>query len=151
MDETFYKFVIDTNSYSGNFERELCGYVTGHWDNETHGGEQAKIFDEEVGDDNIFEDDIKYQMLDHDGCGYSAPQEIVHTPEKYGVEHLYSSVAICFERKPTEEQINLMKERSYKFEKEGMIFGRPVGLKILGFRLITKVIEETEEEISLGV
>lgn len=25
-----YGFIIDTDSYSGNFERELCAYVTGH-------------------------------------------------------------------------------------------------------------------------
>lgn len=40
--------VIHTNSYSGNFEREMAGYVAGIWDGETHGGNQARIFDDET-------------------------------------------------------------------------------------------------------
>ena len=50
-----YKVIIDTDSYAGNFERELCAYVTGHWDGETHGGDQVKVFKDEVGEPNPFE------------------------------------------------------------------------------------------------
>ncbi len=39
---TIYILVIDTNSYSGNFERQLAGYCTGVWDRErAHGDAEA--------------------------------------------------------------------------------------------------------------
>lgn len=43
-----YIVVIHTNSYSGNFEREMAGYIAGIWDGSTHGGKQANIFAEET-------------------------------------------------------------------------------------------------------
>lgn len=48
MDVTFpawtvYSLVIDTDAYSGNFERQLAGYTTGVWDYErAHGEEEAE-------------------------------------------------------------------------------------------------------------
>lgn len=48
MDVTFspgiiYVLVIDTNAYSGNFERQLCGYATGIFDYERgHGRQEAE-------------------------------------------------------------------------------------------------------------
>ena len=26
----YYGFIVDTDSYAGNFEREMCAYMTGH-------------------------------------------------------------------------------------------------------------------------
>lgn len=40
--------VIDTNAYSGNFEREMGGYVAGAYDDREHGGKEAELFAEEV-------------------------------------------------------------------------------------------------------
>jgi len=39
-----YVFVVDTEQYAGNFERELCGYIAGRTDYpETHGGLEVAI------------------------------------------------------------------------------------------------------------
>ncbi len=32
MNKSRFVFIVDTENYAGNFERELCGYVTGHYD-----------------------------------------------------------------------------------------------------------------------
>ncbi len=63
-----YDFLIDTNKYSGNFERELCGYLTGHWDGESHGGDQAKVFMEEEGE-SLFDDFDQYMEERGRECG----------------------------------------------------------------------------------
>jgi len=43
-----YILVIDTTAYAGNFERELCGFITGHYDYERgHGDHEAAIFKNE--------------------------------------------------------------------------------------------------------
>lgn len=38
-DTPVFMLVIDTDAYSGNFERELCAYATGLWSWEMHHGE----------------------------------------------------------------------------------------------------------------
>lgn len=137
-----YQFIIDTDSYAGNFERELCGYCTGHWDGETHGGKQAAIFNEEVGDECF--DNIAYTVLEHDGYGYTSCVTIEAEP----TTHQYNSVAIFFDEKPTKEQINLMKQRAEKYSKGGKdVIGRYLGFKVIGYRLME--IIETKKEIKI--
>lgn len=68
-------FVVDTDSYSGNFERELCGYVTGRWDNETHGGDQATIAQKELLPEiwEYLQNHVISCMEEHDDIPYSTP------------------------------------------------------------------------------
>lgn len=144
MYDANYEFVIDTDSYAGNFEREICAYMTGFWDNETHGKFQADKFDEEFGIENPFEDYITYAPTCDDDVPIMAPQCIEPTPEEYEVKDRYSSVGIFLDKEPTPELIELMKSRAYKFAKEGTIFDRPVKIKILGFRLFKQTVEKEE-------
>ena len=138
MYDVNFEVVIDTDSYSGNFERELCAYITGHWDLETHGGDQAEIFEEECGDKpNPFEDYIAMALTQDDDCPVNAYQCLEWEPENKGM----NSVGIFFEKEPTPELIELIKERAYKFEKEGKIFDKPVDLKIIGFRLFKRTVQ----------
>jgi hypothetical protein len=210
-------FVIDTEDYSGNFERELCAYITGRVGECGVGDDMAEIFKKEVGDalEGVIEE------TDEHGC--SRPTSIYPTPgwfnNGHGSHHkdgdeenalkeyrkiaaayhrnqccfgylkewrenpsshehyerakwteeklikaceieeecakeaenatkipkwpAYLSVAISFERKPTPEQIALMKERSFKFAalpNKWNIKGTRIG-KITGFRLIENIIE----------
>lgn len=41
--QSSYLLVIDTDTYAGNFERELCAYATGLWTQEMHHGEQEGL------------------------------------------------------------------------------------------------------------
>ncbi len=143
-DNNPYELIIDTDCYAGNFERELCAYVTGFWDNET-GGDQAKVFDDEIGEANPFEDYVGFITNEY---GLQTPVYLEQTPPELGAEHAMCSVAIAFEEKPTPELIQLVKDRAYKFEREGLIFGEPVRLSILGFRL-HKITVKIEKEVLL--
>ncbi len=138
-----YKVIIDTDSYAGNFERELCAYVTGHWDDSTHGGDQAKVFEDEVGEPNPFEDYVSFIIDEH---GLRTPVCLEYTPKELG-DYNMCSVGIVFKKRPTPELIQLVKDRAYKFENKGLIFNRPVKLKILGFRLLKITMEVVEEEL----
>lgn len=146
MCDAEYKFIIDTNSYAGNFERELCAYVTGHWDNETHGGAQAAEFTEEIGKINPFDDYIGLITNEH---GLQTPVSLENTPKELKEPGDYSmcSIGIHFDKRPTPELIQIMKDRAYKFENEGLIFDRPVKLKILSFRLQRQIVEIVEEKL----
>ena len=144
-----FEVVIDTDSYAGNFERELCAYVTGRWDHETHGGDQAEIFEKEVLLSKLelphdpFEGYITTTLTQDDDCPVEAYQCLEWEP----INRKMNSVGIFFEQEPTPELIELIKERSYKFANEGKIFDYPVTLKIIGFRLLKRTVKIEETNV----
>lgn len=79
---TPFLFVIDTTDYAGNFERELCGYITGHVGDCEVGADEAEIFYKEVPtvDDELFENVISQPTGDNP-C--NRPCEICPTPGWY--------------------------------------------------------------------
>jgi hypothetical protein len=125
-----YAFIINTDKYAGNFEREMCAYLTGATGDCEVGTERV---DEEIS--AKFEMDIQ-QVADDHGC--YRPTSLWGGPTGH-----CESVAIFFENKPTAEQINIMKERA-------MEFGESDNLIISGFSL-TKftTVATQEEEISI--
>lgn len=136
-----FEFVIDTDSYAGNFERELCAYVTGFWDGWTHGGDQAEVFRKEVGDINPFEGYVISAVTEDDDQPIRAHQCLEFTPRKYKVKDTMSSVGIFLEKELTPELIAFIKARAYRFARIGRIFNRPVKLKILGFRFFKRTVK----------
>lgn len=136
-----YELIIFTNRYAGNFEREMGAYCTGMWDRETHGGDQATVFFEEV-IGNPFEE---YVTTEIDEYGIATPNCI----ERNSLGK-YTGVGIYFSKRPTPELIALLKERAYKFCREGLIFGEPVEkgeLRVLSFKLVQRTVVEEEDEV----
>lgn len=128
-----YAFIVKTNEYSGNFEREMCAHMTGVT------GEC------EVGSEYVPKDDLGFSRI------------IMSCPDEYGcyrpVESCgpeYNDVAIFFDERPTDEQIEVLKERAKSFNEawktEGT-FNYTQTIEILGFSLIK--VNRTEEEIEL--
>lgn len=128
--KTSYAVVIDTNKYSGNFERELTGYVTGVYGECEVGSKEAKIFDEEVEDKELAEElgSIVESRPDDRGC--YRPCAITTTPFRrnngvgvhYSVDsddapgyHAYESVEIYFQEEPTKEMLQLIMDRANAF------------------------------------
>ncbi len=70
-----YLFVIDTADYAGNFERELCAYVTGRIGDCEVGREMAALFEEEIG-----QEPFKNVTCEPDDHGCSRPATIYPTP-----------------------------------------------------------------------
>jgi hypothetical protein len=70
-----YLFCVDTDSYAGNFERELCAYMTGITGECGVGHEAAKLY-EEAGFKPL--DDLVGQAQDDHGCW--RPAAIQPTP-----------------------------------------------------------------------
>lgn len=73
-------FVIDTETYAGNFERELCAYLTGRIGDCGVGQSSATRFDEDLGETewpDLLEDLVGSESDDH-GC--SRPCKIYPTP-----------------------------------------------------------------------
>ena len=63
-------FVIDTDSYAGNFERDMCAYITGVLGDCEVGDEFAKLYDKEMNTgrwEGIFADYLE-QRPDEHGC-----------------------------------------------------------------------------------
>ncbi len=58
-------FIIDTEDYAGNFERDLCAYITGRVGECGVGDEEAKLFEEETGFEGF---DNVVEEADERGC-----------------------------------------------------------------------------------
>jgi hypothetical protein len=63
-------FIIDTDSYAGNFERDMCAYVTGIVGECEVGDEFAALYDKEVNTDGLESVFLDYleQRADEHGC-----------------------------------------------------------------------------------
>jgi len=166
-----YIFVAHTNLYSGNFERELTAYCTGQVGECEVGDEHADMFREEVEDDELIEKfaELIQRVADEDN-GCERPTEIWPTPARYNdgygnhydrvddsPQHpAYESVAMFFSERPTQQMIDLMKQRCYAFAEEGLHysgFGDREELKITGFQLLHRktevVTNEVQEELEV--
>lgn len=144
-------FIIDTDQYAGNFEREMCAYCTGMIGQCEVGDDMAALFEEDLGleadkvhEDNPFMDYVDLWVMDDHGCG--RPASIWR--DARGAE--YNSVAIFFQQEPTEELIKIMKERAQKFTKDrpdSKDYNSLEGNKpfnVLGFRMLKQVVTTTE-------
>lgn len=130
MSDLYYDFVIDTNSYAGNFERELCLYITGHDD-----------VDSSPDEDDFEEGSPERWLVEHtlytaggDGDAYwSCPMELYLTPPE---EKDNNSVGIHLDEYPPEEVIQYMKLKAKEFD---YAYGGVLGnekFSVLGFRLL---------------
>lgn len=166
---TEYLLVIDTDSYAGNFERQLCAFATGEIGECQVGDEEQDLFFEaaaEAGyslgfpaddDDNLalrqgdwtldysgFEPpfgDLITQKSD-DGC--YRPVNIRQSPDLSS----YNSVEIYFAELPCDEDFAFIKQRIYEFPKYWA--GRWAAkkeIKILGVCMIQRRIETVETEV----
>jgi len=129
MEERFI-FVIETDKYAGNFERQMCGYLTGKFGECGVGEEEAREFLEDRGlraEDSPFDDFVE-SVPDEDG-GCRRPCSTWGRDNK--------SVAIFFYERPTDELISIMRERA-------KMFGERENLKIKDFKLLKKQTTYTE-------
>jgi len=69
-DDEHYEFVIDTNEYAGNFERQMCAYVTGCIGDCGVGDDIADIVRDDIAQSGFSEpiDDLVISLPDEHGC-----------------------------------------------------------------------------------
>jgi hypothetical protein len=163
--EPRWAFVVDTDSYAGNFERQLCGYVVGRCDE--HGDHQAGPYiamykkDFHIhgnsGEEDPFEDLVTLRLVDPGDDGFDrAPMDLAPTPGysndgtggvsklKQGVmpkNPAYNSVAIFLSRKPTDVELRVLAERTKKFSSLPPLKPWDHRPKLLGCRLVEERTE----------
>jgi hypothetical protein len=149
-------FIIDTDSYAGNFERELAAYCTGATAQCNHGDGEAELFDRDFNCAGGWPDEQKspfYEGVDHrpDDHGNFRPVSIYQRRGLKGSD--YHSLVIFFYKKPTDEQIRILKERAHKFVNERWGQTKLTRLydedapKIKGFGLVHEVTTVKEEPV----
>ena len=130
-----YAVLIDTNRYAGNFERELCAYVTGQV-GECEVGTPDPDYDYEV------EFSEKVTQTNQDGCW--RPCEIAVEP----TTGLYNTVAIFFNDQPSASLMETIEVRSKNFcANHHTWMGKPDPITILNIRLVKVTTTQTITEI----
>lgn len=156
-----YVIIIDTDQYSGNFEREMCAYLTGQYGecgvgDDISESERDNIKNIDWWDENIIE------RYDEHGC--SRPVEIYPTPGltnngmgqnsvvtesnpyKYPA---YQSVGIFVQELPSQEIIEELKERVLNFSnfnKNRRSYNKD-DIAITGIRILTENLTTIENTL----
>jgi len=127
MDKEYY-LTIKTDSYAGNFERELCAYCTGKYGDCEVGKNQAEDFINKFED--IFEEIVNPYVPDEHGCNRPVS---LNTNDS-------NSLDIFFYEKPSTDQLKLLKQRAEEFAIKKQF-------KILEYKWGTKITSYKEEDI----
>lgn len=124
-------FIIETDSDAGNFEREICAYITGQLGIGCRGSAEA----------------IKIKTQYPDECS-DLEDLIICFPDEYGAYTPVtiwedgvrgcSCVGIFFETRPSENLLMFMRLRAVKFSVDSRI-------DVLGFELLEYQVKHTEE------
>ena len=106
-----YIFIIDTDAYAGNFLNDLCAYITGKYPENSE-------YLEDLADQYRKDMKINYELDDYN-------EHIIYEYGEYGETccDIYptpghpsmNSVGIFMDRKPTQEEIDVMMDRAVKF------------------------------------
>lgn len=117
-------FIIKTNAYAGNFEREMCAYMTGMIGGCEVGDEEAKLFYEEMG---LYGGPWEGVSVGYCYEDFQNPFAGIVTsrPDDHGNLRPASiccdwgqgtdAVAIFFSERPIDELIELMRRRARKY------------------------------------
>jgi hypothetical protein len=129
--ESCWGIIIETDSYTGNFERELCAHLTG-----TVG--ECNVGNEFV-DEEITEKFDGFMQWVGDEYGCYRPTSLRHDNT--------NKLVIYFEKRPPQPLIDLMKERAKTFnEVRKKVWNKNPDITILGWKLIEFVVEHKEIE-----
>ena len=153
--------IIDTDTYAGNFERELCAYVSGIVGDCEVGIEIAEKAMKEIKMIDWWNENINPQETE-DGSEFFRPCTIMMTPEDgKGKNNLnYNSVAIFVESFPNDEIIEELMTRAKVFcENKQKIYDEANYFKtnesnkitLLNIRMIEPIMEKIlveKEQIS---
>jgi len=135
-----YAVIVRTDSYAGNFERELCAHLTGQI-GECEVGEE--YVDSEVAE--IFEEVVNQKPDDH-ACYRPVSLGGCNLTEGYNAQ----DIVIWFSETPDKEQVDLIEERAKTFSDIYVAkreWNKPV--KILGIEPIKILTQITVKPIEL--
>lgn len=139
-----YSLLVCTDSYVGNFEREMCAFMTGSIGDCGVGEEYSDLFHTFIcnkigrkwggnGDDLMM--GLTDWRADSDDSAPCARPVGIYTNDPKTVE-------IYLERVPNEQELEILKERAYAFSEvycKTREWHKPI--QVLGFKLLTKIIQ----------
>ena len=157
-----YQFIVDTEDYSGNFERELCAYVTGQIGECEVGEKLADLAKTEL-PVHVAQWFELYTERPGDEHGCHRPCSISITPGWYntgmgkhkkgkGKYPAYLSVEIYFSKRPPDDILRLMVPRVKFFCENFPTLSRlrPADpIKYTGCRLVKVTVTTTQEPLDI--
>jgi len=173
-----YTLAIDTDSYSGNFEREMFAFIFGIPDTPDGGTRTLTEYTDaakKAGVEKRLRKDYKYELLDvrlndpgddgyhrayvticptpgffNDGNG-THHEDTEENRKKVGAKRhpAFQSVAIFLEQLPTDKELNYIRERAQAFQTFPSKHSWETRPKILGYRILTATTTWGAREIEL--
>lgn len=140
-DTSCFIFVVKTDNYAGNYEREMCAFLTGVMGDCEVGDVSAGLYALKYPGDNPWQEKL-LQVSDEHGC---------HRP--VSIWNNCQDVAIFLEDKPTPEDVQFLRKRASLFVLDPRISDSGDDSKpriaITGFELIEYKVEFTETPLEI--
>lgn len=136
-----YKIIVDTDKYAGNFERELCAYVTGIYERDTGVGQEISEEEEEnIEHFQWWEDNVSYFYNEH---GSQTCVEIEPTPGYFnnGTGGVYKDEPENYEKAKTERNQSTQKYYQAQIDRYEAILKNP--------NLSSKEINDAKKQIKI--
>lgn len=136
-----YILVIETDKYTGNFERELCAYITGGFGECGVGSNHAETYCKD-GCDEELTNILSYEMDDR-GC--ARPVSIWNYDKNIG----YNDLAIFFQEQPSREQFQLIVDRCalWNTDAPNKRTGSKELIQFKGFHLLRNEVKRVITEV----
>lgn len=164
--QALYTLIIDTSEYSGNFVRQICGYITAQIGDCNVGEDEAAEAKNELSSNALawFEANIEQRAEEDADFRCMRPCAFFPTPGRinngHGKNHdadgytgthrypAYESVGIFLSAKPSAEIVRITRTRAEAFAQKYESHGGSGKLRILNVRLIESVQVVTEIDTS---
>lgn len=126
-----YLFIIKTDSYTGNFERQMCSYITGV-DNGNGLRNEVLIRNVAISANKIFREECSDRIDEFEDLitGFNDENGWYKCSTVWGEDYKDIAIPINIDSLPTQEQLKFMMDRAIKFSKQ---FNSKIN--ILGFEL----------------
>jgi hypothetical protein len=140
-----WSFVVDTDQYAGNFERQLCAYVIGQVDDYARPMDRPYL--------QLFGEECRLRLEDLSECRVAdpgddgvtrAPWDLAPSP---GLPIVYNSVAIFLNRRPTDQELQELIKRTLAFAKLPQFEDFDQRPKIVGCRLVAEQVALRVEQV----
>lgn len=164
--------IIDTNSYAGNYHREVAAFLTGHTDEYDEDNKYIADFKELLETDEVSQEVVnelqriatncKHDEYDYvhstlaatpnrvnNGRGKNSDGAVGKTEDGSMNWPAYESVAVFLSDVPSGETMQFLKKRAHKMSLEEFKYGSSDDIKVTGVRCLVHKQTSTISEISI--
>ena len=145
--ETYYALIVDTNKYTGNFEREMCAWMTGRTGECGVGDRVAEEARDQMPEE--LREWAETDVIRYVGDRCYRPVEICPSPADSRYKGHHNSLKIELEERPSDALFRMLADRASTFKESKKTSGSwKRGFEVLAVRLVEIKTTRSEKVVA---